>query len=268
MSLLSIFSKKPAEATSVEEALAGTTNPSSIRSKNRKSDKTNAESEQLIPERKRARRRLIGAVVMVLAVVIGLPLVLDSEPKAVNKNIAIQIPSRDESAVLSESREQVAQSDLLEQESKKSSSSPATEVAAESAPTTPKAEEATAALAATTGKSKTSEIAAVKESKTKKADESARALAILNGTNSDSAKAAKPAKRIVVQVGAFATREKVNEVRGKLTSAGIKSYTQKVATNSGDKIRVRVGPFDDKESAEKIKAQLEKLGINSSLLTL
>jgi DedD protein len=98
--------------------------------------------------------------------------------------------------------------------------------------------------------------------------ESARALAILEGANLDSAASAKTPKGIVIQVGAFATQEKVNELRGKLTSAGIKSFTQKIATSSGNKIRVRIGPFSDKESAEKANANLAKLGFNGTLVAL
>ncbi|AIY41900.1 DedD protein [Collimonas arenae] len=51
--------------------------------------------DPVLPEKKRARRRLVGAVALVLAVVIVLPMILDSEPKPLAEDIAIQIPSRD-----------------------------------------------------------------------------------------------------------------------------------------------------------------------------
>ncbi len=51
--------------------------------------------DPVLPEKKRARRRLVGAVALVLAVVIGLPMILDSEPKPLPDDIAIQIPSKD-----------------------------------------------------------------------------------------------------------------------------------------------------------------------------
>lgn len=271
MSLFSFSSKKQPEATSVEEALAGATSPSSPKPKNRKSDKSNPDTEQLVPEKKRARRRLIGAVVMVLAIVIGLPMVLDSEPEAFNKNIAIQIPSGGESTTSPESKEEdadeVAQSDSVEPEPATSSVPSVNEATKESATTA-----SGPVINGSATKPKASETPAKKESATKNDEESARALAILNSSetkpDSGSAKTTKASARIVVQVGAFATQAKVNELRSKLTSAGIKSYTQKVATSSGEKIRVRVGPFEDKESANKVKAQLEKLGINGSLVSL
>src|SRR4051794_13842471 len=52
-------------------------------------------SDPVLPEKKRARRRLVGALALVLAAVIGLPMILDSEPKPLADDIAIQIPSKD-----------------------------------------------------------------------------------------------------------------------------------------------------------------------------
>lgn len=51
--------------------------------------------DPVLPEKKRARRRLVGAVALVTALIIGLPMVLDSEPKPVADDIVIQIPSKD-----------------------------------------------------------------------------------------------------------------------------------------------------------------------------
>jgi len=56
--------------------------------------------DPVLPEKKRARRRLVGAVALVLAMIIGLPMILDSEPKPMADDIAIQIPSRDKPPVV------------------------------------------------------------------------------------------------------------------------------------------------------------------------
>ncbi len=47
-----------------------------------------------LPEKQRARRRLVGAVALVVAAVVILPMVLDSHPKPVTDDISIDIPSR------------------------------------------------------------------------------------------------------------------------------------------------------------------------------
>jgi|SoiMethySBSTD1v2_1073268.scaffolds.fasta_scaffold13999_2 DedD protein len=52
-------------------------------------------SEQELQLKKRARRRLVGAIVLVTGVAVVLPMVLDSEPKPVNQNVEIRIPSAD-----------------------------------------------------------------------------------------------------------------------------------------------------------------------------
>ncbi|TDK68609.1 SPOR domain-containing protein [Sapientia aquatica] len=317
MSLFSNFSKKQPEVTSVAEALASASEATPPKAKSRKSENrhTNAQNEQLVPEKKRARRRLIGAIAMVLAVVIGLPMVLDSEPKPINKNITIQIPSKESTVASLDSKEELVPEDILDPAAKRAVAPVATPALAATSPALPektaepvkpnadaiKAEPVVKSakpevkpepkaetkvdikpdtkvdtkseprhVAEVAPKKEAAPVTATKtESKNtphvSTSEESARALAILGGADPSSTTSKT---RIVVQVGAFATQEKVNELQTKLTSAGIKSFTQKVATSSGDKIRVRVGPFNDKESADKMKAQLEKIGLNGSLIPL
>jgi DedD protein len=56
--------------------------------------------DPMLPEKKRARRRLVGAIALALAAAVGLPMLLDSEPKPLAGDIAIQIPSKDKAAPL------------------------------------------------------------------------------------------------------------------------------------------------------------------------
>ncbi|MFZ6722272.1 SPOR domain-containing protein [Undibacterium sp. Ji49W] len=51
--------------------------------------------DPILPEKKRARRRLIGAVALALAAIIGLPMILDSDPKPLADDVNIRIPSKD-----------------------------------------------------------------------------------------------------------------------------------------------------------------------------
>jgi DedD protein len=57
-------------------------------------------NDPLLPEKKRARRRLVGAIALALAAAVGLPMLLDSGPKQLASDIAIQIPSKDKAAPL------------------------------------------------------------------------------------------------------------------------------------------------------------------------
>ncbi len=63
--------------------------------KRQQNTRKNLNDSAALPEKKRARRRLIGAVALVLAAVIGLPMIFDSEPKPALQKIAIEIPSKD-----------------------------------------------------------------------------------------------------------------------------------------------------------------------------
>jgi DedD protein len=63
----------------------------------RRSDRPEADAMMLdptLPEKQRARRRLVGALALVAAAVIILPMVLDSHPKPVTDDISIDIPAR------------------------------------------------------------------------------------------------------------------------------------------------------------------------------
>lgn len=57
-------------------------------------------NDPMLPEKKRARRRLVGAIALALAAAVGLPMLLDSEPKPLAGDIAIQIPAKDKAAAL------------------------------------------------------------------------------------------------------------------------------------------------------------------------
>src|SRR5512145_2914918 len=58
-----------------------------------------ADSEASIDEqtelKKRARRRLVGASALVLLAAVVLPMVMDHEPRPVNQDIQVRIPSQD-----------------------------------------------------------------------------------------------------------------------------------------------------------------------------
>src|SRR5476649_1834526 len=80
----------------------------------RRTERPDADAMMLdptLPEKQRARRRLVGAVALVLAAVIVLPMVLDSHPKPVTDDISIDIPSRPAAPIAKSSRSTEAPSD-------------------------------------------------------------------------------------------------------------------------------------------------------------
>ena len=257
-----------------------------------------AAADPLLPEKKRARRRLIGAVALALAVVIVLPMILDSEPKPLNEDIAIQIPSKDQPAsgvaqpVATDAKQASAASTLDQKEEivEPASIAPEPATAAPAAPATPpmaavaapkvvekpapKVEEKKPAVVEHKEEPK-KEAAKPKAAATPTApaanDDAARALAILEGKPAATAAPAekKPAAvggKFVIQVAALATQDKVNELRNKLSAAGIHSFTQKIATEGGERTRIRVGPFASREEAERMGGRIKKLGLNATIV--
>ncbi len=205
--------------------------------------------DPVLPEKKRARRRLVGAVAITLGLFIALPMVLDSEPKSTSGEIVIQIPSRDKLSKLVASR-------------------PVASAAAPSAPEkNAETPSLTATAAAENGKPSGNAAPAEKPASVKAAPEPAKAVKAeaKNGNAKPVAEAAQP--KVLIQVAALASQEKVDELRAKLNEEGFKSQTQKVATKDGDRIRVRVGPFASKDEADKACPKLIKMKLNCTVVT-
>src|SRR3990167_6025338 len=95
MGLFTFLRKNKQESTSGDAAFFSRAEEESNAIRGRgKRKQGNQPEDPVLPEKKRARRRLVGAIALVLAMVIGLPMILDSEPKPLADDIAIQIPSK------------------------------------------------------------------------------------------------------------------------------------------------------------------------------
>lgn len=82
--------------------------------------------------------------------------------------------------------------------------------------------------------------------------------------------AAKPkpaAEPYVVQVVALADAERARQLQERIAAAGIRSYTEVVKTAKGDVTRVRAGPFATREAAEQAREQLKALGYSGNITT-
>lgn len=211
--------------------------------------------------RRRARHRLIGASVLVLAGVIGFPLLFDTQPRPIPVDIPIDIPARDAVkplALPAEHAPAVQVDGVVDKESVVAMATPAVPAAPDK-PVTP-------APAATPVKEtpKTSAKEPVSAPETAKPSEATRAQALLE----DKPAPSTDKERIVVQVGAFAEAARAQEVRSKLERAGLKTYTHVAETAQGKRIRVRVGPFETRAQADKAAQKIKGLGLPAAILTL
>ncbi len=203
--------------------------------------------------RRRAKHRLIGAVVLVLAGVLGFPLLFDSQPRAVAVDIPIEIPdkAKAKALVMPPSVEPVAAAPELPQPAASEVAPTELKPAATVAPVQPP-------------KPQPAPAAAVKP--VAAAGDGAKAAALLAGGEASAASAT--AGRFVVQVGAFSDAAKVREVRQKLEKAGLKTYTQAVDTKEGKRTRVRVGPFASQAEADKAASHIKSLALAATVLKM
>lgn len=192
---------------------------------------TKEQTEDELNLRRKARRRLIGAVALTLAVVVILPMVLDREPKPAGQDIDLRIPAPDDAGKFVPG---VAVSEVA-------ATSPIAASAVDVAP-------ASHAAPALKQNDAANQVAAP-----------AKAQPSVNKTPEPKV-ASKPVSGdgFVVQVGAYSNSGAAKQELSKLKKWGFKAYTEK----AGDKVRVRVGPFSEREKAEKIRQKLEKHGLS------
>ena len=233
--------------------------------------------------RVRARRRLIGAAVLVVAGVIGFPIVFETQPRPIPVDIPIEIPRRDSAAPLAMPAPRPA---AVAKSASAAVPAPREEIVTETRAEAGKPVPAPAASPASTPapapapappKVAESPRAPAPAAPSAAATEAARAKALLEGKDaaakpvakSDAGKEpVKDAGRFVVQVGAFADAAAARETRSKVEKLGFKTYTQVVDTASGSRTRVRVGPFASRDEADKALAKARGAGINAVVLTL
>lgn len=240
--------------------------------------------DPLLPQKKRARRRLIGAVALALLVAVLMPLLFDREPSRVGPDISVQIPSRD-APLPGASTDGGAP---LRGAVKPAEGPRATEPAA--APRAPaadgpkeaeaqkpvevpkpaepaKAVESAKAVEAT----KPAEPPAkapekAPEKGAAKAEPKAAEKAAEKPAEKATGKASDKERRYLLQLGAFASEKGADEQMRRAKEAGLTAYTEKVATPQGERIRVRVGPFTGREAAEAARARLKLAGIEAALV--
>lgn len=201
-------------------------------------------SEQELQLRKRARRRLMGAIVLVAAVAVILPMVLDPEPQPTSQDINIKIPAPDSKGFTSKvvPLAPPAKGDKGDKVDKPLSQ--ATETPAAKAP-----EPAPVATVAEKPVPKS-----VTEKPAAKAPEKAPGKAA----------AAKPGT-FFIQVTALADTDRAKQVQQRIIDAGFPAYTQVIPAGKGSVTRVRAGPFVTRDEADKAQAALKAAGLEGKV---
>ena len=239
-------------------------------------------SDEELQLKKRARRRLVGAVVLVSAVAVLLPMVLDSEPKPASRKVDIHIPPSDSSAHNSST---IAASGRVSEPSvpKSSTGTPQSESATPVGGGQPLGTEAAPAVAKAGASASTAESSIIapvavppplptetvkpSPAETKPAPLTATKDAAKLAARDDKGSAKDSDGSFVVQVAALADAARVKQLQKQMASAGVKTYTEVVSTKAGHVTRVRAGPYSSREAAEKARTQLKKVGLDGKVVS-
>jgi DedD protein len=81
-------------------------------------------------------------------------------------------------------------------------------------------------------------------------------------SKSSEAPQAKSGGQQVIVIGAFTNPENVKQLQGKISSAGVNTYTEVLDSPDGKKTRVRAGPFPNREAADKALEKLKRIGVS------
>ncbi|ROH88053.1 sporulation protein [Pseudomethylobacillus aquaticus] len=205
-------------------------------------------NEQEIQFQKRARRRLVGAVALVLVMVTVLPMILDDHAEPLPQQaIDISIPSQqgtEHRLPVEEEAVELPLADSAEPESLPADDLP--ELAP--APAAPQAP----------AKSETRS----QESKAVEAKPAASKPAAPNSVEAKPKPAAvSTASSFAVQIGVFSEADNVKQLQAKLSLLGVESYTETVETSAGQKIRLRAGPYPDRAAADNVLVRLKSADI-------
>ena len=215
--------------------------------------------------RRRAKHRLIGAALLVLAGIVGFPLLFDTQPRPIAVDIPIEIPDRNKAKPLPvpASAGPVSNAAMAPVVTARASESASPATKTEASP--PKTEASRPQA--------TSETAPAKPAKPESNHDAAKAQALLEGKPLPVSQTAPPAAatseaRFVVQVGAFSDAAKAREARLKVERAGLRTYVHVAETRDSKLTRVRVGPFATRAEAEKAADRIKGLDLQPKILSL
>ncbi len=195
-------------------------------------------SDEELQLKKRARRRLVGAVALILLIVVFLPMILDSEPKPLNQDITITIPP------------------IPKPESIQQTPAPAPAISSTPAASSPRVAgmptapvvQPDPALAPEAKRGLPNIAQAKPEAKPKPAQKHEIKPAPASHADGE--------EPFVVQLGAFSNAANARALQKKLQENKFKAYTELVKNAGGDRTRVRVGPYPNRDAAEVARDRL------------
>ncbi len=250
--------------------------------------------------RRRARRRLIGAVILALAAAVIVPMLLETDPKPLGEDVSVKIPPEDNARFVNRLSDKTS-ADKSAKPATASSADPVTrspgakdaakdaakDTAKDTATTNPQPDAAPPVAASSSSAAGTpvanppsvqptnvpppkKSIAQAEQkmlgatgkpaAPTAAATPSAPALAPATPAAPPTASADAPKEGFSVQLAAFADDKGANSLANKLKKAAYPAYTEPLTTSKGTLWRVRVGPYASRDEAVGVRDKLKGEG--------
>ncbi|MDF3838653.1 SPOR domain-containing protein [Cupriavidus basilensis] len=240
MGLLSLFSSRKGNAPAPERGRRSRSDPGAGIASSRRLAEEYADDtlDPEFPQKQRARRRLIGAVVMMAAAVIVLPIVFETQPRPVVDNISVRVDGGPGGAA-GKPKAETRKADPL--------------------PPGPQSKVDSQTLDA--GEELVADAAAAKPATP--ATPSAEKVADKPAVRAD----AKPgSSRFLLLIGAFSSEEKAKGWLGKLKAAKVPAYIEKKVLADGERVLLRAGPFSDRDAADAAEKRVRDVGLAAKVV--
>ncbi|NUA28156.1 SPOR domain-containing protein [Cupriavidus basilensis] len=238
MGLLSLFSSRKGNAPAPERGRRSRSDPGAGIASSRRLAEEYADDtlDPEFPQKQRARRRLIGAVVLMAAAVIVLPIVFETQPRPVVDNIAVKIDGGPGGAA-----------GKVKPDARK----------ADPLPPAPQSKLDSQALDA--GEELVADSAAAKPA--------AAAAPAEKIADKPATPAAKPGSgKFLVLIGAFSSEEKAKLWLSKLKAGKVPAYIEKKVLADGERVLLRAGPFSDRDAADAAEKRVRAAGLTAKVI--
>ncbi|WP_422648344.1 DedD protein [Cupriavidus sp. H18C1] len=208
------------------------------------------------PQKQRARRRLIGALVMTVAAVIVLPIVFETEPRPAADQIAVRLSGGQGEA---QAKPEPRKAAPLAPQQQSRLDAQALDAGEElvSAPAARSADKAPEKPAERTEAARQAEAKPDPKTEAKPESKADKAEAKSSGSG-----------KYVILVGAFSTEDKAKQWLGKLKANKVPAYIERKALADGERILLRAGPFSDRDAADAAEKRVRATGLTARVVEL
>jgi DedD protein len=215
-----------------------------------------ADDATIAAARTQARRRLVGAVVLLTVGVIGFPLLFETQPRPLPRDTPIVLSAEAQAARAAASPSAPLPMVPADAGVEPVTSGPAAATASQPAAGAQASVQPSAPVPAASGPGLLKASGVVAPAPARPATRA----------SAPSAAPKTVGGRWVVQVGAYNDMERLRAARAKLQLLGYASYTQDVDSPTGKRTRLRVGPFKSRAEADAVAVRVKTAGLQAAVL--